>query len=117
MRRDEYQSVREALNALDLDSYEELFIAPPERDESLDGANERFQRRFRVNEKRRELARPTSFGDDAPSFAGAGHYDHYSPLALDNMIARTDLYSPLGSSDERGALAILNAVRRYREVA
>ncbi len=108
-------SSEESLEKLGLSAFEEIFLDAPEEALRLGVSNATPDSGFDVSRRLRELTDRSDVGADAPIFVGAGCYDHYVPIAIENMTNRADFYSAFRAKRPEGARTILSALVKYQE--
>ncbi|MDO5308386.1 MAG: aminomethyl-transferring glycine dehydrogenase subunit GcvPA [Planctomycetia bacterium] len=86
------------LRAMGLERFEELFIDVPEEVRAQGNTPETtVATELTVRRQLEALSIMTHSADDAPIFLGAGSYDHYVPVAVEQMATRADFtatYTP-----------------------
>ncbi len=87
--------IREMLEAIGVDSIEDLFADIPaslrlDRELALDPGRSEQE----VFEELRALAARNVSADDEISFLGAGMYDHYVPALVDSIVSRSEFLTP-----------------------
>src|SRR5215218_3496932 len=105
------EDLREMLDAIGVDSLEDLFADVPEgvrldRPIDLPGG----QSEQEVNEHLASLAARNVHCDDEISFLGAGMYDHYVPSLIDTLLQRSEFltpYTPYQPEISQGGLQVM----------
>ena len=108
-------SSEESLEKLGLLAFEEIFLDAPEETLRSGLSDSSSDSRYDVSRRLRELTDQSDVGIGAPIFTGAGCYDHYVPVAIENMASRADFYSAFRAKRPEGAQTILSALVKYQE--
>jgi glycine cleavage system P protein (glycine dehydrogenase) subunit 1 len=105
------QDRREMLDAIGVESLEDLFAEIPEGvrlDRPIDISDGRSEQE--VFEELSALAARNVHADDEVSFLGAGMYDHYVPAVVDSMLSRSEFltpYTPYQPEVSQGTLQVM----------
>ncbi|NLJ71625.1 MAG: aminomethyl-transferring glycine dehydrogenase subunit GcvPA [Syntrophomonadaceae bacterium] len=107
--------VEEMLRSMGLNSLDELFLdvpSPLKLNGNLDlpdGLGE-----MEVKNHLRSLANLNVNVDDYPCFLGAGAYDHYIPVAIDQLLLRSEFYTTYTPYQAEISQGILQAIFEYQ---
>lgn len=104
----------EALEALGISCFDELFIEPPVEVASLLKAKEEAGG-FVVNRRLKELTSGGVQDDGSPCFIGGGCYDHFVPISVEKTANQSDLYTAYRTAHPDLTTKMLNAFVSYRE--
>src|ERR1700712_816164 len=102
---------REMLDAIGVESIDELFAAVPEGvrlGRALDLPSGKPEQE--VYAKLRDLAAKNVSAEDEVSFLGAGMYDHYVPALIDSILSRSEFltpYTPYQPEISQGGLQVM----------
>lgn len=107
--------VQEMLQSIGLNSLDELFLDVPSpiklkgNLDLPDGLGE-----MEVKNHLRSLANLNVNVDDYPCFLGAGAYDHYIPVAIDQLLLRSEFYTTYTPYQAEISQGILQAIFEYQ---
>lgn len=109
------ESAEESLETLGLLAFDDVFLDAPEETLHLEFPESCGPPNFSVSRRLAELLRSIEDGDSSLIFTGAGCYDHFVPIAIENMTAQTDFYSAYRAKSSEGTRTILSALVRCQK--